>query len=306
MKTVKNDFRGIIPPLVTPLKSNQELDRAGLEKLVEHVLAGGVHGLFILGTTGEGPSLGEELKREMISRVCRQVGKRVPVLVAITDTSFTASLALAEHAADCGVSAAVIAPPYYFAPSQAELLEYLGHLAPQLPLPLFLYNMPSMTKVNIQPSTLRQAAEIKGIIGFKDSGGDMIRFHEYLCIMRELPDFPLLMGPEELLGESVLFGGHGGISGGANIFPSLYVEIYEAARDKNIGRVLAAQEKIFRLRRIYACGKYSSSYLKGVKCALSCMGICSDFMADPFHAFREAERLEVKRLLVEMDIECVV
>src|SRR5580700_5395595 len=95
-------FHGIIPPMVTPLRDRDELDVGGLEKLIEHILSGGVNGLFLLGTTGEGPSLSYRLRRELIERVCKQVGRRVPVLVAITDTSFVESLNVARQAADFG------------------------------------------------------------------------------------------------------------------------------------------------------------------------------------------------------------
>ena len=99
--------------MVTPLRNRDELDVAGLEKLIEHILAGGVSGLFILGTTGEGPSLSYRLRRELVERVCKQVKKRVPVLVGITDTAFVESVNLSHHSADAGASALVVAPPYY-------------------------------------------------------------------------------------------------------------------------------------------------------------------------------------------------
>src|SRR5687767_8148332 len=98
---------GIIPPLVTPLKDRDTLDVEGLERVIEHVLSGGVHGLFLLGTTGEGTSLSYRLRREMISAACRQVKRRVPVLVAVTDTAFIESVALARHAAEAGADAVV-------------------------------------------------------------------------------------------------------------------------------------------------------------------------------------------------------
>src|SRR5580658_2115572 len=95
-------LRGIIPPIVTPLRARDELDVAGLERLVEHILAGGVHGLFVLGTTGEAPSLSYRLRRELIERTCRQVAGRVPVLVGITDTAFTESLQVAQWSVKSG------------------------------------------------------------------------------------------------------------------------------------------------------------------------------------------------------------
>jgi len=293
---------GVIPPLVTPLADEYNLDLPGLKKLIEHVLTGGIHGVFLLGTTGEGPGLSYELKYEMVKKSCEIIAGRVPVLVGITDTSFAESVRLAEHAALCGADALVLAPPYYFPSGQAELLEYFEHLAPKLSLPLFLYNMPSMTKVTIDVDTLRKASEIDNIIGFKDSGGSMIKYHEYIAAMQDKPDFSMLMGPEILLGESVLFGGHGGVAGGANIKPRLFVDMYEAAIAGDLDKVKELQKEIFVLYKLYSCGQYSSSYIKGVKSSLCCMGICNDFVAEPFQAFRQAEKNKIKALLHEIKL----
>ena len=302
MNNLPKPLRGVVPPLITPLADEYTLDLPGLEKLIEHVISGGVHGLFLLGTTGEGPSLSYKLKYEMVEKSCEIINGRVPVLVGITDTSFAESIRLAEHAAKCGADGVVLAPPYYFPAGQPELLEYFEHLAPKLPLPLFLYNMPSMTKVTIDVDTLCKASEIDNIVGFKDSGGNMIKYHEYICAMQDKPEFSMLIGPEELLGESVIFGGHGGVSGGANIKPRLFVNMYEAAVAGDLEKVKQLQKEIFELRRLYSCGKHSSTFIKGVKCSLNCMGICSDFMAEPFHAFREKERANVMTLLKEMNL----
>jgi dihydrodipicolinate synthase/N-acetylneuraminate lyase len=302
MDILSKPLRGVVPPMITPLADEYNLDLPGLKKLIEHILAGGVHGVFLLGTTGEGPSLSYKLRREMIKLSCKKISGRVPVLVGISDTSFAESLKLADYAADHGADAVVLAPPYYFPAGQAELLEYFEHLAPKLPLPLFLYNMPSMTKVTIEVETLRKASEIDNIIGFKDSGGNMIKYHEYINAMRHKPDFSMLIGPEELLGESVLFGGHGGVAGGANIKPRLFVDMYEAAVAGDLGKIKKLQKEIFVLRELYSCGQHSSTFIKGVKCSLNCMGICSDFMAEPFHAFRQPERSKIKSLLYEIKL----
>src|SRR5574344_1361170 len=140
MSTPTASFRGIIPPMITPLLYKNQLDVEGLERLVEHMLGGGIHGLFILGTTGEAPSLSYALRYELVERVCRQVAGRIPVLVGVTDTSLTESLRLAEKAQKEGAAAVVSAPPYYYAPSQQELIEYYEDLADHMPLPVFLYN----------------------------------------------------------------------------------------------------------------------------------------------------------------------
>ena len=110
MPDLPRPLTGIIPPMVTPLTSPDVLDRVGMARLVEHMLAGGVHGLFVLGTTGEGPGISRNLQRTVVSEVCALVAGRVPVLVGITDCAFAESLALAEHACASGAAALVVAP----------------------------------------------------------------------------------------------------------------------------------------------------------------------------------------------------
>ncbi len=296
-------FHGIIPPIVTPLRSRDELDVDGLEKLIAHILAGGVHGLFVLGTTGEAPSLSYRLRRELIERTCHLVAGRVPVLVGITDTAFVEAVSLAHFAAEAGAEALVMAPPYYFPNSQPELLEYVQHLSPELPLPLFLYNMPTHTKTIFEVETVRRAMSIANIVGLKDSSANMIYFHQLIGLLRERPEWSLLIGPEELLAESVLLGGHGGVSGGANLCPRLYVEIYDAAKARDFDRAAKLHAQVMRISStLYRVGRYGSAFIKGVKCALHELGICDDFMAEPFHRFREEERARVRACLAELGI----
>jgi 4-hydroxy-tetrahydrodipicolinate synthase len=299
---LKRPLRGIIPPMVTPLIDRDTLDVAGLERLLEHILKGGVHGLFILGTSGEGPSLGYRLRRELIDRVCRQVAGRVPVLVGITDTAYIESVNLARHAAGAGAGAVVLAPPYYMPEGQPELREYLSHLVPDLPLPLFLYNMPPLTKVPYALDTVEWAMDQAGVAGMKDSSGDMGYFHAVLQRMPRRADWSLLIGPEEMMVESVLLGGHGGVNGGANIFPRLYVRSYEAAVAGDLVRAREGHQRIMRVsERIYRIGRHPSTIIKGMKCALACLGVCDDFMAEPFSRFRQPERERIQSALRELE-----
>ncbi|MBW8331796.1 MAG: dihydrodipicolinate synthase family protein [Prolixibacteraceae bacterium] len=301
-KTLNVPFTGIVPPLVTPLLDNDTLDLEGLERLVEHIISGGVHGIFILGTTGEFASLSYKLRRELTERTCRLVNGRIPVLVGITDSAFAESLNLAKVAADCGADAVVLAPPYYFASGQPELLEYLQRIMAQMPLPLFIYNMPVHTKVVFSPDTVKAAATIPGIIGMKDSSSNLAYFKQVQYALRDRQDFTFMVGPEEFMSEFVLTGGHGGVNGGANMFPKLYVELYNASIARNFEKIIPLQQKVMQISStIYNVGHYGSSYLKGLKCALSVMGICSDFIAEPFHRFRDPEREKIRKLLEELN-----
>jgi 4-hydroxy-tetrahydrodipicolinate synthase len=300
---IPKPFRGVIPAMITPLLDQNTLDHPGLERLIEHILGGGANGLFILGTTGEAPALSYNLRAELIERTCRQVAGRVPVMVGITDTAFTESVNLAQKAQEAKAQAVVVSAPYYFPAAQEELLDYLLDLAAVLPLPVFLYNAPTNTHHTLDPELVRQAAAIPNVLGLKDSSGDMIYFHSVARLMKDRPDFTLLIGPEQLMAEALLAGGHGGMCGGANFFPKLFVDLYQAADSGDLAKVAILQRKVMEISAtVYCVGPHDSSYLKGLKCAVSLLGICSDFMAEPFRAFPCQEREEVQRHLIALGV----
>lgn len=301
----KTPLSGIIPPLVTPLLGNDTLDVESLENLVEHLIGGGVHGLFILGTTGEEQSLSYRLRKEMIRETNRINAGRLPLLVCITDTSIIEAQSLAAYAADNGADAVVSAAPYYFATGQPELAEFYEDLLKNLPLPLFLYNMPSHVKVNFSPETIYRIAENEQVVGFKDSSANLPYFQSVMYKMRDHKNFSMLMGPEEVTAESVMLGANGGINGGANMFPELYVALYNAAKAGDLKEVWRLQQLVMQISStIYTVGKYGSSYLKGLKCACSLLGVIKDdFVAAPFHKFNRPERDKIREALDKLPIK---
>lgn len=288
--------------MITPLLGRDELDVAGLERLIEHVIAGGVHGLFFLGTTGEAPHLSYRLRREVITRACQLVKGRLPVLIGITDTSLVEAAALTRYAADAGAQAVVTSAPYYFPLGQPELIDFVERLLRDLVLPLYLYNMPQMTKAVFAPETFRRLAQHDSIIGLKDSSGDLGYFKQLVEVVRARPDWRLLIGPEQFLAESVRLGGHGGVNGGAMIEPSLFVQTYEAAKRGDQAQLVPLQKRVIQLGQIYSVGRHASTVIKGVKCSLSLMGLCSGVMADPLTHFNPPEQARVRAVLEDIKI----
>lgn len=299
----KPAFSGIIPPMVTPLLSdNLTLDVEGVKHLVEHLVSGGVHGIFILGTTGESTSLSYKTREQLIVESCKAVNGRVPVFVGITDTSIEESVHLALVAQNAGAAAVVAAPPYYYGLGQEELYKYYWSLADQVNLPLFLYNMPSHTKINIDVKTVVRLSEHPNIIGLKDSSANAVYFQS-LCYLLKI-NFSLLVGPEEITAETVLMGGNGGVNGGANLFPKLYVALYDAAIAKDFARIEELQDLVMEIStRIYTVGSYGSSYLKGLKGALSALGIVNGNIAPPFTTFDEKEMTKVIANIKDIEIK---
>jgi 4-hydroxy-tetrahydrodipicolinate synthase len=294
-----NNLVGIVPPMITPLVARDHLDVPGLQRLVERQITGGVHGLFILGTCGEGTALSGKLRREMIQRTCQNVSGRLPVLIGVTDTSVAESLELARYAADRGAGAIVISAPYYLPLDQDELEAYGRMMAAEQPLPIFLYNIPSLTRTAYAFETVVRLAEVPQIIGIKDSSGDTSYLRELQRrIHRE--GWRFFIGAELLMVDAVIAGAHGGVAGGALIAPELFVSLYEAAVKHDRQRIAALMQGVRIIERMYKLAPGFASIIRGLKCALGCMGICSDRMADPHRGYSDADRSQVRRLLAEL------
>jgi 4-hydroxy-tetrahydrodipicolinate synthase len=298
---MNNPLKGIIPPMVTPLNSERTLDKEGLERLIEHQISGGVHGLFILGTNGEAPSLGYNTRKDLIRNTCNLVQGRIPILVGITDTSLEMSLEISEYAKSVGADAVVVAPPYYFPVADEELVDYFDAILPRLTLPFLVYNMPSHTKVHLSVDIVKKARD-RGAIGIKDSSGDLLYFYTLIEAFKDTPDFSVISGTEIFLPETIRNGGHGAVAGGANMFPKLFVDFYNACLAEDQQAITKLREKVMMLyQTIYQVGKHNSRFVKGTKCVLSVMGLCDDYMAPPLHRFNPAERDRIEAYIEKIN-----
>jgi 4-hydroxy-tetrahydrodipicolinate synthase len=301
MTTLPRPLRGIIPPMVTPLSDPDRLDHQGLERLIEHILAGGVHGLFILGTCGEGPSLSHRLRCELIEATVERVAGRVPVLVGITESSPPEAIDLAGFAGDAGAHAVVCAPPFYFPASQDELVDYFLHLAGQVALPLVLYNLPGLTKTPLAVETVSRLLPVDKIIGIKDSSGDLTHLNRLCLLAEQRPGWSVFVGPEELLAQAVFAGAQGGVCGGANVFPRLYVELYETAARGDFARAAALHREVMRVSQdLYPAGAGAAGVIRGLKMALSYLGVCPDRVARPLRPPSAAEREAVRERMTRV------
>jgi 4-hydroxy-tetrahydrodipicolinate synthase len=294
-------LRGIIPPMVTPLNDRETLDVQGLECLIEHMIDGGVHGLFLLGTSGEAVSLAHDLACELIRRTCLLVAGRVPVLVGITDTRLASSIALARRSADAGAAAVVISTPYYLPLEQGELVSYVKSIVAAQPLPVFLYNIPHLTKTAYEPDTVVQLSEIPRIVGLKDSSGSL-PYLQGLQQRVKREDWSFLVGTESLLADAVLTGSHGCVAGGANVDPRGFVSLFDAAVRRDLTAIASLRNRLETFDRIYRLAPGGASIIRGLKCALSCLGICGSRMASPHRACTEAERDFIRGRLDDLNI----
>ncbi len=297
--STSNPLSGIVPPLVTPLNAAGALDVEGFERLIERVIAGGVSGLFVLGSSGEGPCLPWAVRHAVTHSACRIAAGRVPVLVGITNTAVEESVGMACVAAEAGASAVVATTPYYFVPDDVEIELWARHLAAQCPLPLFLYNMPSCSRTCIPIGTVRHLLDVENIIGIKDSSG-LLPYMKELCEVASAREgWTVLSGSEELLVPSMHHGARGGVLGGAMLDPRLFVDLYHAFQHKDDGKIDLLQTRARLLGRIYSVNHHAAAVFKALKCALHLLGVCEDRMARPLQQIPPEECEKIRQILHE-------
>jgi len=289
-------LRGVIPPLVTPLTKDEEIDVPAVGPLVEHVLAGGVHGLFILGTMGEGAALSDEGRRTMARETVKAGAGRLPVIAGVIEAGTRRAVVTARALSDTGVDALVVMAPTYFRHcDQAELLAHFRAVVEATSLPVVIYDNPHTTKNALTVESVLALTEHPRVVALKDSTGDVTHFGQ-LARRFAGGDFALFQGNETQLDTAMLLGAHGLVVGMANLTPGVVVELYEAGRGGNRTRAGELQERLLRLQR----GLYhlrADGFLQGIKTALSLLRLCRPWATAPHLPLDEAQTQRAREVL---------
>jgi 4-hydroxy-tetrahydrodipicolinate synthase len=261
-------IRGIIPPVATPMQANEDLDLPRLKWFIDHLIANGVHGIFVLGTNSEFYALDEKEKQHVIATAVEHVRGRVPVYAGTGAETTREAVRLTQMAEREKVDGVSIITPYFISPSQQEIYDHYRRIAEHTKLPVILYNNPGTCGgVKIEPDTVARLAQIPNIQGIKDSSGDLQNTTE---MIRAVPDsFSVLMGRDTLIFPALMFGAKGAVPATGNIAPKLLVEIYEAFVRGDIEGSKAAQLKLNPIRLSLTLGTAPG----GVKAALQLLGM---------------------------------
>ena len=196
MKT--SDIKGIIPPVITPMNNDDEqtVNHEALRQQVERLLAGGVHGMFPLGTNGEAYALSFKEKEEILATVIDQVKGRVPVYAGTGCITTAETIRMSKRAEEMGADALSIITPSFALASQKELYDHYTAVAKAVNLPIILYNIPARTGNKLLPETVQALCrDVENIVGAKDSSGDIENLKAYIRLTRELDkDVAILAG----------------------------------------------------------------------------------------------------------------
>ncbi|MCI8524668.1 MAG: dihydrodipicolinate synthase family protein [Oscillospiraceae bacterium] len=299
-KVTKGTLGGIIPPIITPLTREGTLDEAGLRRVVDHCIAGGVSGVFAMGSTGEAMRTSRQVWRDTLRVTLDQTAGRVPVFCGIVDTTTERALENAKEAEQLGAEYLVATSPFYIQNTcQGEILRHYEKLAASIGQKLVVYNIPGMTNTCIAPETIAELAKIDNVVAFKDSSADWEHFQRCLYLL-EGASLSIFNGAEELCAAAMVFGADGCVPGLGCVFPKVFVEMYKAAQAGDVAGASALQRKVWHVRKSLSAGKSWLSAMKYLGCHLHLSG--TDQASFPIEPLTDAEKARIDRLVQESGV----
>lgn len=290
--------RGIIPAVITPLTAEEKFNDKAMRKLINYLISGGVHGLFITGTTGEFYGLSPEEKKEIFQVTMDETKGRVPVYAGTNGITTRESVLLTQLAEECKVDAVSVLTPMFVTPNQDQLFKHYKDVAASTALPVILYNNPPKTGVTLAPATVAKLAEIPNIVSIKDSSGDLTLTAEYIRLTQDRKDFSVLMGRDTLIYGALLYGATGSIASCANVAPRLCADIYEKYMVGDLEGALKAQFALAPLRIAFSIGTFPAV----IKESLTLLGIEAGPCMNPSGPLTHSEREQLSKVLIGMGL----
>lgn len=295
-------FKGVVPPVITPLKADLTVDYASYTRVLEHLIKAGCHGLFVLGSTSEVIFHDEKTRREIIEHSAKVINGRVPLIAGVIDPTTDRVIDHARIAKAAGADAVVVTAPFYTVTSQPEILDHFRYIRDAVDIPLIAYDIPVCVHVKLQRQTTITLAREGTIIGLKDSSGDDGNFRYVLLDLADRKDIFLMTGSEIVVDTALLMGAHGVVPGIANVDPHGYVRLWDAAQRGDWAAARKEQERLCRLFEIVwvAQGRVSggASGIGAFKAAMKSLGIIDTaLMPRPRAPLNDAETARIDEIL---------
>ncbi len=300
-------LKGVVPPVCTPFTADYQVDESSLRRLINHLIDGGVHGLFILGSTSEVAYLTDKNRAEVIRITMDEVKGRVPVVVGAIDTTTLRVIEHVKTAVAAGVEGIVITAPFYVRTHPAEIANHFRLIKKACPnTPIYAYDIPiAVNGVKLDLGTLLTLAKEGVIHGVKDSSGNDAGIRSVILGIQKLnlKDFVVLTGSELTVDSALMFGSDGVIPGIGNIDPAGYVKIYDLVQKGDFAAARKEQERLFEMFGLVDVGAADrmgrgSSAIGAFKAGLKLLGIIEDARtAPPAIPLNESEIAAIKPFL---------
>lgn len=293
-----DDIKGVIPPIITPIDSEENVDEKGLKKIIDYVLEGGVHGVFVLGSNGEFYAFDFENQKRAVEITVQHVNKRVPVYAGASAITTKGCIKLAKMAEEAGADALTVLTPMFIKPNEKEMYNHFEAIAKSTNLPVLLYNNPDKTGNNISISLLEKLTKIDNIVGIKNTSFDFAQTTEFIRVTKDNPNFKVLSGSDFLIHATLAYGGAGCVAGTANVAPRLVVDIYEKFMAGDYKGALDAQFKLSPLRNTYNYG----SFPVVMKDCLNLLGLGIGDPVKPIVHCSEERLQAIKKVLDDLEL----
>ena len=285
-------FKGSFPALVTPFDDSGALDEGAFEAFVEWQIASGSHGLVPVGTTGESPTLSHDEHKRVVELCVQKAGKRVPVIAGAGSNNTAEAIDFARHAEQAGADALLVVTPYYNKPNQRGLFVHFAQIAEAVSLPIFIYNIPGRSVIDMNVETMANlAADFDNIVGTKDATGKMDRVSEQRAACGD--DFIQLSGEDATALGFNAHGGVGCISVTANVAPRLCADFQEVMLAGDYATALQHQDRLMPLHKAL----FIEPNPGGTKYALSRLGHMSETQRSPLVQIKGSTRETVDSAL---------
>lgn len=289
------NFKGIYTALITPFKDGK-LDEQAFGDFIQWQINEGVHGLVPCGTTGESPTLSHEEHKKAVEICIEAANGRVPVMAGSGSNSTEEAIMLTKHAKKAGAQASLIVAPYYNKPTQEGLYQHYKAIAEQGDMPIFIYNIPGRSVVNITDDTLARLSEIENIVGVKDATGDLAR--PLILRSKVKKSLQLLSGEDMTAVAFNASGGQGCISVASNIMPRTCASVQELCSEGNYQEALKLHETLTELNQVLFCETSPTP----VKYAASLMGKCGTEIRLPLIQPSEFAKQRVSQALKNLHL----
>ena len=288
------EIKGIIPPILTPMDEEENVNEKELRNQVNRLIGAGVHGIFAFGTNGEGYALSESEKESILEVVMEETAGRVPVYAGSGCITTKDTIRMSQKAKSLGADVLSVITPWFAAASQNDLLEHYKEVAKAVDIPIVLYNIPARCGNALLPATVARLAEIDNIVGAKDSSGSFDNMLQYIELTRE-KDFAILSGNDSLIYWNLLAGGAGGIAGCANVFPKNMAGIYDAFISGDLKQAKTLQDNIRPFRNCFRFGNPNTI----VKAAVALLGYPVGRCRRPFDQISQEGQAALSQVLEE-------
>lgn len=294
------EFYGTVVPMITPVTDEGELDEAAVRRVIDHMIAGGVDGIFVLGTTGESMSTPYALRNRLVSLLVEHTAGRVKTYAGVSSNILSHSVEAADLYASQGVDALVAHPPFYYPLTSHELLDYFTALADRMPAPLLLYNMPATTGISIPMDVIETLSKHPNVRGLKDSERDLERQMAAVKIASGRDDFVFFTGVTLYAAQALKWGADGDVPSSGNLVPELCSAVYQSAIIGDWEAAEDAQRKADEVGAAYQKGRTLGQSLAALKYAMYRRGLCEPAMLPPLQALSPADRQQVDEALAEL------